>query len=152
MRSIHTFRVFLRTPVSHSCAQGRLIRDFMLDYVTTPRSDLACPPSVSVRRGGQYEHFVFLGFCGHPWLLQSCPHCPYWGSLGVLKLLPWTTRVAHLVPSRSHRVLYVITLDALTASRVAHLFPSRATGCSEWSLGSYPGTELVPHGLSDSSF
>ena len=87
-RSIRTFRLFLRTPVSHSCAPARSIRDFMLDYVTTPRSDLACPPSVSVRRGGQYKHFVFLGFCGHPWLLQSCPHGPYRGPLGVLNCSP----------------------------------------------------------------
>jgi len=44
----------------------------------------------------------------------------------------------------------MLSLLPLT-TRVAHLVPSRATGCSEWSLGSYPGTELVPHGLSDSS-
>ena len=130
---IQTFPVLLLFPVSHSCAPARLIRDFMLDYVRTHRSDLACPPSASVRRRGEYAyfvflasplflflvrrrantqlvsdyvtthdnditrrlsflvrrrsdcaHFVFLDSRRHPWLLQSCPHGPYWGPLGVL--------------------------------------------------------------------
>ena len=62
------------------------------------------------------------------WAPLAAPKLPTWslpGSAGCPKLLPWTTRVAHLVPSRSHRVLYVTTLGAITASPDD---PSRSSG------------------------
>ena len=62
------------------------------------------------------------------WAPLAAPKLPTWslsGSAGCPKLLPWTTRVAHLVPSRSHRVLYVTTLGAITASLED---PSRSSG------------------------
>ena len=60
MQQICTFRVFVRTPASHSCAQARAIRDFMLNCVRTHRREPAWPPSCFVRRRGEYAYVVFL--------------------------------------------------------------------------------------------
>jgi len=60
VQQIRTFRVFVRTPASHSCAQARAIRDFMLNSVRTHRSELASPPSSFVRRRIKYAYFMFL--------------------------------------------------------------------------------------------
>ena len=96
------------------CA-GAVNTQLMLDYVTTHDNDITRRLSFLVRRRSEYAHFVFLDSRRHPWLLQSCPHGPYWGPLGVLTAsLDDPSRSS--VPSRSHRVLYVITLGALTAS------------------------------------
>ena len=96
-----------------------------------------------MRRRSDYAHFVFLDSRGHPWLLQSCPQGPSSGPLGVLTAcLDDPSRVAHLVPSRSHRVLYVITLGALTASLDD---PSRSLPGPPGALSGHSEATLVPN-------
>ena len=95
---------------------------------------------------------------GLPWPHLAAPKVPTWfrlGCTGCPKCFPrrpesliWCLRGPTRGSMQAHQVLSLLALT----TRVAHLVPSRASGCSAWSLGSYPGTELVPHGLSDSSF
>ncbi len=175
VRRIRTFPVLLRTPVSHSCAQGRSIRDYVItrspprplllcagpldthfsSFFTYPCFSFLCARALNTRlyvrlcyNASERPGLPALSFCaqgrsirtfrlfGLLWAPLAAPKLPTWsllGSAGCPKLLPWTTRVAHLVPSRSHRVLYVTTLGAITASPDD---PSRSSG-------SFPGHRVL---------
>ena len=76
--------VFLDSPLFLFCVCRRANTQLVSDYVPTHDNDITRRLSFLVRRRSEYAHFVFLDSRRHPWLLQSCPHGPYWGLLGVL--------------------------------------------------------------------
>ena len=110
------------------CA-GAVHTQLMLERMITPSPE----GSLFLCAGAVNTHiWSFWTPVATPWLLQSCPHGPYWGPLGVLTASlddPSRSSGAFPVPP----VLYVITLGALTASLDD---PSRSSG-------SFPGHRVL---------
>ena len=126
---------YISSSWTHPCffllCAGAVNTQLVLDYVTTHDNDITRRLSFLVRRRSEYAHFVFLGFCGHPWLLQSCPHGPYWGPLGVL-----TASLDD--PSRSSGAFPVPPGALCDHTGCSHCFPWRPESLI-WLLPGPPG-------------